>query len=240
MKNFLLKQYKILVGWYLATKHAVAFVVQPTRKGDIQWDIRFPNLLLPAVVHIDPQKINTMGSMPLKPSKGCAFFFDGSWDQQAKTVAQSENANPKHKTCKEIVLEDKDLRLTAEYRMILEYIAANGQYRKCKNERDAHAYMVGRKALYAQMKLGYKSQKALGFSRFLDEIQTAVSSTGELMQVNAGNHRFVAAYYLGLKQVPVHLAVMHAQLFKGQYHKNRFEFLRAVRQKIKDVEARYA
>jgi hypothetical protein len=100
--------------------------------------------------------------------------------------------------------------------------------------------MVGRKALYAQMKLGYKSQKALGYSRFLDEIQTAVSSSGELMQVNAGNHRFAAAYYLGLKQVPVHLAVMHAQLFKGQHHKNRFEFLRAVKQKIKDVEARYA
>lgn len=100
--------------------------------------------------------------------------------------------------------------------------------------------MLGRKTLYEEMKLGYRSQKELGCSRFLDEIQAAVGACGELIQVNSGNHRFAAAYYLGLKQVPVHLALMHAQLFKGHQYKNRFEFLRAVRQKIKDVEARYA
>lgn len=60
------------------------------------------------------------------------------------------------------------------------------------------------------------------------------------MKVNGGEHRFGAAYYLGLKQVPVHLMKMHVNVFKGQHFKNRFEFLRAVRQKIKDVEARYS
>lgn len=60
------------------------------------------------------------------------------------------------------------------------------------------------------------------------------------MKVNGGEHRFGAAYYLGLKQVPVHLMKMHVNVFKGQHFKNWFEFLRAVRQKIKDVEARYS
>jgi len=240
MKLFLLKYYKRVFGFYLAFKHGATFVLLSKQSANGCWSLRFPNLLLPAVIHIDPQKIRTMGSMPFKPSRGCDFVIGGDWDSVQQDVAVSEDLNPKHKTCREIILDNKELKLTAEYQMILERIAIKGEYRKCLDEQDTLAYMEGRKALYAHMRQGYKSQKDLGFSRFLDEIQTAVNSTGDLMQVNAGNHRFAAAQYLSLKQVPVHLAVMHASNLSGQQFKNKFEFLRAVRQKIKDVEARYA
>lgn len=133
MKIYLSQKKKIFLGRYLATKHAVAFIINFIPKEEASWEIRFPNLLLPAVVYIDPRKIRLMGSVPAKPSKGCSFILDGNWDQQIVTPKESEIANPKHKSCREIIILKMALRETAEYHMIVEKIAVSGQYRECKN-----------------------------------------------------------------------------------------------------------
>jgi len=239
-KKHLFKIYKKSKGLALAAQHAVEFLLCSQDKETGLWRLRFPNLLLPAVIAVDPAKVAYRCSTSSKPSQGCDVVTHEDIDGLKVSVRDLSNSDVKFVSCRLIVQTDVDLRETPEFKYIVQKIADNGQYRRCVNEEDVFRYMLGRKALYLSMKDGYKSQPQLGGSRYLDEVQAALDSEGNLLQMNGGNHRFAAAYYLGIKQVPVHLAVMHAQLFKGQHHKNRFEFLRAVRQKIKDVEARYA
>jgi hypothetical protein len=200
-------------------------------------DVRVPNLLLPPVIYIDPNKIVYAASVAIKPAKGNALFLSGDWDQARQPLSEVETSNSKYVSCRELLEAHIDLEATHEYGLIMEAIHNSGSYRGCRNEVDAMAHIHARQAFYFAMRQnGYKSQAALGGSRYQGEVECALDRDGNLIKINAGNHRFAAARYLGLASIPVHLAVIHSKHLGSLSERG----LPAVRQLIADVEARYA
>jgi hypothetical protein len=199
--------------------------------------IRVPNLLLAPVIHIDPNKILYAASVAIKPAKGNALFLSGDWDLERQPLHEIEVSNPKYVSCRQLLDGDVSLEETREYSLIMAAIRDSGSYRGCQNTADALRHIQARQDFYMAMQCdGYKSQAMLGGSRYQGEIECALDRDGNLIKINAGNHRFAAARYLGLTSIPVHLAVIHAE------HLQRLPGggLSALRHLIADIEARYA
>ena len=198
--------------------------------------IRVPNLLLAPVIYIDPNKIRYATSVAIKPAKGNALFLSGDWDLQRQSLQEIETNNPKYVSCRQLLDGDVGLEDTLEYALIMAAIREQGSYRGCRNAADALHHIKARQDFYRAMQRdGYKSQAVLGGSRYQGEIECALDREGNLLKINAGNHRFAAARYLGLRAVPVHLAVIHSD------HLQRVpNNLSALRDLIAGVEARYA
>lgn len=198
--------------------------------------IRVPNLLLAPVIHIDPNKILYSASVAIKPAKGNALFLSGDWDLERQPLHEVEANNPKYVSCRQLLDGDVSLEDTHEYGLIMAAIREHGSYRGCCNAADALSHIQARKSFYmAMQREGYKSQAVLGGSRYQGEIECALDRDGNLIKINAGNHRFAAARHLGLKAVPVHLAVIHSDHLSHVTNS-----LSALRHLIVEVEARYA
>lgn len=199
--------------------------------------IRVPNSLLAPVIHVDPNKILYAASVAIKPAKGNALFMSGDWDLAKQPMSAVETSNSKYVSCRQLLAGDVSLEDTHEYALIMAAIRESGSYRGCRNAADALNHIQVRQDFYFAMRReGYKSQAALGGSRYQGEVECALDRDGNLIKINAGNHRFAAARCLGLTSIPVHLAVIHADHLGHLSDRS----LAALRKLIADVEARYA
>lgn len=201
--------------------------------------LRVPNLLLSPIIYIDPRNIAWAASVAVKPERGNRLFQSGDWDLSKRSMLEVETRDPKYTTCRQILHEGKGPEETDEFQMIKEAILCNGSYRGCYNSDDARAHMRARIEFYRMIaESGYKSQQELvGGSPFVGEIQCAIDRHGNLIKINAGNHRFAVARQLALKSIPVYVCLVHDS------HRSIIERnggLSALRQLIKDVEKRYA
>jgi len=199
--------------------------------------IRVPNLLLVPVIYVDPTKILYAASVAIKPVKGNALFMSGDWDLARQSLHEVESSNPKYVSCRQLLEGDVSLENTHEYGLIMAAIREQGSYRGCQSAADALNHIQARRDFYVAMRRdGYKSQAMLGGSRYQGEIECALDRDGNLIKINAGNHRFAAARYLGLTAIPVHLSLIHAEHLRRLPESG----LSALRQLIADVEVRYA
>lgn len=199
-------------------------------------NLRVPNLLLPAVIYIDPRRVEWSASVAVKPDRGNALFHPGDWDLAMRSMHEVEANDPKYITCRQL-LEGLSPEATDEYQLIMQVVAQQGSYRGCRSAEDVKAHIRARGRFYQVMaEQGYKSQRELGASAYAGEVQCGVDRKGRLIKINAGNHRFAAARQLGLKRIPVHLCLIH------DVHRQGVEAaggLPALRRFIAEVEARY-
>ena len=198
--------------------------------------LRVPNLLLPAVIYIDPSRVEWSASVAVKPDRGNALFHPGDWDLAVRPMQDVEVQDPKYTTCRQL-LEGLCPEATDEYQLIMQAVVQQGSYRGCSSAEDVQAHLQARKRFYQLMaEKGYKSQRELGGSAYAGEIQCALDREGRLIKINAGNHRFAAARQLGIARIPVHLCLIH------DAHRESLEAaggLAALRAFISEVEKRY-
>lgn len=227
-------------GWRLAASNALRTLPHMLAQRGMLARVRFPNLLLPAVIHVDPQRLEYVCSAPVKPSRGCALFLGGDWDLRATLIADAERENPKFVSCRELLIDALPPEQTSEYRHIVEAIGEHGSYRGCGTATEALAHMRARSEFYRRIKAGgYRSQPELGLSPYVGEIECAVDREGRLIKINAGNHRLAVARLLGLKSIPVHVATLHDSL-RAQFESgNALERIRRVRGYIARLETDY-
>lgn len=215
----------------------VVFVIYFQRDSFLK--IMVPNAGINNVIYIDPNKIEYYGSVAVKPKKGNKFFIDGDWDLSKTRLAEEELHNPKYVSCRQILLENINCEATAEYLQITGIINQGGSYRGCRSRQDVVDYVEGVARTCRNIRdRGYLSQAQLGNSRYVGEMECALDRDGNLMKINAGNHRFAAARILGLKSVPVLLCFVHGN-HAGHFHSlsavagldNLNAFIRAVEQR---------
>ena len=227
-----------LRAWRLAAGHALGSLRYLGNGPALLEHLRFPNLLLPPVIHVAPQRIEHICSVSAKPARGCPLFIGGDWDRQLTPTLVAEAENPKFLSCRELLVDGLAPEETSEYCYIMAAIARQGSYRGCDNAVDARAHVEARLAFYRRIATGgYRSQPALGESRHVGEIECAVDRDGKLVKINAGNHRLAIARLLALPTIPVHLAVIHDTWRPGLTASGGLASLSRLRAFIAKIEA---
>ncbi|KAB2928684.1 MAG: hypothetical protein F9K30_00580 [Dechloromonas sp.] len=225
-------------AWRLAAGHALGSLRRLGNGPALLADLRFPNLLLPPVIHVAPQRIDYICSVSAKPACGCPLFIGGDWDQRMLPTLVAEAESPKFLSCRELLVDGLAPEETSEYRFIMAAIARHGSYRGCVDADDARAHIEARLAFYRRVaEGGYRRQSALGESGLIGEIECAVDRDGQLVKINAGNHRLAVARLLGLPAIPVHLTMIHESWRPGLTVSGGLASLSRVRAFIADIEA---
>lgn len=219
----------------LVLRHAIMarFALSGSLKG-----LRAPNLLLTPAIYIDPRRVQWAASVAVKPDRGNLLFCPGDWDLAKRPMREVEVQDPKYTTCRQLLAECRRPEETDEFHMIMDALAERGEYRGCRNEDDVILHMRERGRFYlAIASRGYKTQRQLGRSAYTGEVQCAIDREGNLIKINAGNHRFAAARQLGVAAIPVHICLVH------DAHRSKLEAaggMSALVAFIDEVERRYA
>lgn len=220
--------------------YAMTLVRMISRPRSLQ-RVMVPNAGIHTVIWVDPNKIRYAASVAIKPRRGSRFFAGDDWDARKTPMTEVEKDNPKYITCRQILIERVCYEETAEFKLLANLLESKGSYRGCRNIDDVRRYIEKLAKVYSDIRdYGYFSRAQLGGSRYSGEIECALDRSGNLIKINAGNHRFAAARVLGLKSVPVQLCFVHDNHFPTVAGRGRFHFLRDLNAFIKTIERQYS
>ena len=221
------------------TMHALFLIINPLKTLNA---IRFPNLFIPYRIKIKPVLIKGHKSI-VKIKPGINVFQSGNWDMGAVRIDDMFRENPKYITAHEILNADGDIDIEnlAETRFIEAMILKNGQSRGLRGAEDCLAYMKNRVKWYRSISdKGFLPQEELGGSKYVGEMQCAITRNGEIIKVNGGNHRFAAACILKPDFVYVHPAVLHEELFNSCFNRSSLVAIVNIRKLINNIEKKYS
>lgn len=204
--------------------------------------VRVPNVGIRNVIRVDPNRIDFYCSVPVKPRRGSRFFIGGDWDVPKLPMAEVETDNPKFVTCRQLLVEHLAPEETAEFKMLVGVLDSRGGYRGCGSREEIRNYVENLARMYAGIRdRGYLPRAHFGGTRYSGEIECALDRDGNLIKINAGNHRFAAARILGLKSVPVQLCFVHEAHFPAVARAaGEGTFLARLNAFIGTVERRYS
>jgi len=193
----------------------------------------FPNLLIHPIIYINPQKVERVISLSIKPNRGNCYFMDGDWSNYLETIAERQARDPKYQTTSEIILQRMPINKTAETEWVQEKIRERGSYRGYTS---AVEYMKKIEGLYLSLqKFGYRRSLQEKLFPWSGGIECVIGKDLELIKINAGNHRFYGAYVLGLSSIPVKVCAIDAS-----YMREGASPLNTVRNIQSSVQKKYA
>jgi len=131
----------------------------------------------------------------------------GDWDLSEQRFDRIDVYEAIRKVCQEKSSTWQD---TAYYKRILSDIEAGKQYHDCKSAADLDARCAGLSQIYESMQRdGYKSQEELGGDPE-SEVAVAIGREGRIL-FSDGAHRLAMAKLLGIREIPVVVAVRHPE-----------------------------
>ena len=201
--------------------------------------LRFPSLLLPDLIWINPEHIKKFSSVNVKPNKGCHIFHGGDWDLNSQTYEEISK-HPKYITCRQLVIQNTPIEKTEEFHWILCMIKKNGSYNGMRDRSGVVEALQKRKQFYREVtKCGIKSQAELGFSPWTGGIQAGVDRCGDLVRINAGHHRYAISRLLSFPLIPIQVAILHESLIANFNFGHAIKRVNKVRDLIKELEIKY-
>jgi 2-polyprenyl-3-methyl-5-hydroxy-6-metoxy-1,4-benzoquinol methylase len=163
---------------------------------------------------LSPQKIvySSLREFELHNFEGAVI--GGDWDRLEKRFEDLDV----YGAFKQVHLEGKDWRETVYYQRILDALNKGEILWGCANENDLQQRCKNLDELFQTIKKeGYKTQHSLLRSQHFvdliaigDEVTVNVGRDGDLLFSN-GAHRLAIAKLLGIKQIPVKIAVRHRE-----------------------------
>ncbi|MEX0685090.1 MAG: ParB/RepB/Spo0J family partition protein [Balneolales bacterium] len=170
--------------------------------------------LVPQVFTVKTTDIRYGGWPPIAHRKSGFMVLDGAWDVCSKVPIETfMDTNVFCRSIREIYIEGKNYKETAQYREMVENMHSGSPQRNCTSYQNIDDYFENLHNVYLTIsKEGYKSQSELGTDTPLHEIMVYIDRNGVLQkQKGDGHHRLAIARMLNIEKIPVCILGVHSQ-----------------------------
>ena len=194
-------------------------------------NLYIPNLAIRNTIHINPNKIEYINSIPMKFVKSTKFIFDFKWDEKNSKIENDFN-EPTFITCNELFVQGKKIEDCKNYHFFKEQINKNKTYKNCRNHDDIINFYKKKIKLF-------KNIKTSGIKKsFLFNIQCMIDRNFNLVKINSRNHRTSISRILNLKKIPIEIKVIHSECL-GQSNNSKIQVSK-INEIINFIEKKYS
>jgi len=179
------------------------------------------NLDIDKTLFLPPEKIVYSSLREFELHDFIGAVIGGDWDRLEKRFEDLDV----YVAFKQVLMEGKDWNETVFYKRILDALRKGEFLWGCGNENDLQQRCKNLEGLFQTIKKeGYRTQLSLlqserfvGPITIVDEVTISVGRDGDLL-FSDGAHRLAIAKLLGIKQIPVKIAVRHQEwmVFVGE------------------------